>query len=440
VTSAHLATRFEHLKIMMRGLRSWYWLVAGVHAVLLVTGCAAKKEADAAPVVTVDVAPVLNTQIQRTVRADALVYPIQQAAIVARIAAPIKRFYVERGARVRAGQLLVELESQDLSAAAKESQAAYELAEATYQTSARATLPQEGQKAELDVRVAKDTLDAQQAIYENRQRLFKEGAIAQKDVNDAQVNLSQARNQFEMARKRLEDLQGFGRDQALKAATAQRDAARARYEAAQAQLGYAKITSPIDGIVTDRPLFAGESASSGTPILTVMDLSQVVARAHLAQTEAAELKVGDAANLIGSDGGPIPGKVTQISPALDTSSTTVEVWVQIANPDGRLKPGASYRVEMIAATVPGALVIPEAAVLTSSSGTTSVMVVDPQNKPHKETVTLGIHDNGTVQVTNGLQNGQRVVTTGAFELAKLDEDVLAKTNVRIQPPKEEEEK
>jgi len=425
---------------MTSHLSRWCSLSAGLCAGLLLSGCAAKKEAEASPVVTVDVAPVLNAQIQRTVRVDALLYPIQQAAIVPKISAPIRRFYVERGARVKAGQLLVELESQDLMGAAKESQAAYELAEATYQTTARATLPQEGQKVELDVRVAKDTLDAQQAIYENRQRLFKEGAIAQKDVNDAQVNLSQARNQYEIAGKRLEDLQGFGKDQALKAATAQRDAAKGRYDAAQAQLSYAKITSPIDGVVTDRPLYAGESVSSGNSIVTVMDLSQVVARAHIAQSEATALKVGSDANVIGPDGAPIPGKVTQISPALDSTSTTVEVWVQVANKDGRLRPGSSQRVEMIATTVPGALVIPEAAVLTSSLGTTSVMVIDAENKPHKETVTLGIRDSGKVQVTDGLQNGQRVVTTGAFELAKLDEDVLAKTNVRIQPPKEEEEK
>ena len=278
--------------------------MAGLAACVLSIGCAAKKEADVVPVVTVDVAPVLNAEIQRIVRADAVLYPIQQAAIAAKISAPIKRFYVERGAHVRAGQLLVELESQDLTGAAKESQAAYELAEATYQTTARATLPQEGQKAELDVRVAKDTLDAQQAVFDNRQRLFKEGAIAQKDVNDAQVNLSQARNQYEIARKRLEDLQGFGREQALKAATAQRDAARGRYEAAQAQLGYARIVSPIDGVVTDRPLYAGESVASGSPIVTVMDLSQIIARAHLAPSEAAELKVGGDANLIGPDGAP----------------------------------------------------------------------------------------------------------------------------------------
>ena len=98
-------------------------LAAGLGAGLMSIGCAPKKEADVVPVVTVDVAPVLNAEIQRVVRADAVLYPIQQAAIAPKISAPIRQFYVERGANVRAGQLLAELESQDLTGAAKESQA-----------------------------------------------------------------------------------------------------------------------------------------------------------------------------------------------------------------------------------------------------------------------------------------------------------------------------
>ena len=185
---------------------------------------------------TVDVAPVLQSPIQRTIRAEGLLYPRQQAAIVPKISAPVKRSYVQRGARVRAGQLLLELENQDLAGAAAESRAAFDLAEATFETTARATVPEEVNKAELDLRAAKDLLDAQQASFENRQNLHKEGAIAQKDVNEAQANLSQARSQYETAKKRLKDLQGFARDQAIKAATAQRDAAKGRNEAAQAQL------------------------------------------------------------------------------------------------------------------------------------------------------------------------------------------------------------
>jgi multidrug efflux pump subunit AcrA (membrane-fusion protein) len=86
-----------------------------------------------------------------------------------------------------------------------------------------------------------------------------------------------------------------------------------------------------------------------------------------------------------------------------------------------------------------ALIIPEEAVLTRPSGSTVVIVVDPENKPERKTVTLGIHDAGMVQVVSGLMSGDRVVTAGVFELDKLDEEVLAKTKLEIAPPKEDEE-
>lgn len=402
-------------------------------------GCHRSGEQEAAPVVTVDVAPVLLSQIQRTIRTEGLIYPRQQAAIVPKVAAPIKKVDVQRGARVRAGQLLVELENKDLAGAAAESRAGYEQAQANYETAARATVPQEVQKAELDARAAKDALDAQQAIYDNRQRLLREGAIAEKDVNDARASLSQARATYETARKHLDDLQGFARDQELKAAAAQRDAAKAKLESSDAQLGYTRITSPIDGVVTDLPWYAGETPQSGQPVVTVMDLSNVIARTHIAPSEAAELKVGDAANLIGPGGAQIPGKVTQISPALDAANTTVEVWVQADNPDNVLRPGSSIRVEMIAATVQNALVIPDKAVLTSPSGATFAIVIDNDNKPHRRKIAVGIRDSGKAQVTDGLDSGQRVATTGAFELFKLEPEVLSKTKVQIAPPKEDEE-
>jgi len=407
---------------------------------LLLSNCKAKPEAEPEPVVTVDVAPVLSSAIQLKVKADAVLYPLQQAAIVPKITAPIKKFYVEKGSTVRAGQLLAELENQDLAGTVAEAKAAYDQAEAAYQTTARATVPEDLRKSELDVQTTKETMDAQQKVYQGRQTLFKEGAIAQKDVNDALVAFTQARNQYELARTHLQALQAISQDQTLKGAAAQRDAAKARYESAQAQLAYSRITSPISGVVTDRPLFAGEMPAGGGAIITVMDLSQIVARAHVSQDEAKSLKVGNSARFIPADGGaPIPGKVTIVSPALDPTSTTVEVWVQAANVGSRLKPGSSLRVETIAQSVPNALIIPEAAVLTSTSGSTSVMVATADNKPQKKSVTLGIHDNGNVQVTEGLVSGERVVTTGAFELNKLDPEVLAKTKLQIQPPKEEEE-
>jgi len=149
--------------------------------------------------------------------------------------------------------------------------------------------------------------------------------------------------------------------------------------------------------------------------------------------------VADAANIVAPGGIPYAAKVTQVSPALDAANSTVEVWVQADNKDGALRPGVSVKVEMIAETVNGALVIPEKAVLTSTAGATFAIVVDQNNVPHRRKIAVGIRDAGKAQVTDGLESGQRVATTGAFELFKLDTDVLTKTKVQIAPAKEEEE-
>jgi len=94
-----------------------YVLMAAV-ACVLVSACSKKEEEEEGPVVTVDVAPVLSSQISRVVRAPAVLYPQQQAAIVPKITAPIKKIYVEKGDKVKAGQILLELENSDLASAA----------------------------------------------------------------------------------------------------------------------------------------------------------------------------------------------------------------------------------------------------------------------------------------------------------------------------------
>jgi len=406
---------------------------------IVVVGCGGKKEEEAAPVVTVDVAPVLLSKIQRTIRADGLLYPKQQAAIIPKITAPVKRNLVQRGARVRTGQLLVELENQDLAGAAVESRAALTQAEATFDTTTRSTVPEELQKAQVEAKATQDAANAAQTVFDSRQQLYREGAIAQKDVNEAQVALSQARAQADTARRHLEGLQAVGNEAALKSAAAQRDAARGHNESAQAQLNFTRLTSPIDGVVTDLPLYPGETPASGAAVVTVMDLSRVTARTHVSQAEAQELAVGDAATIIGPSGAPVPGKVIFVSPALDAANTTVEIWVEAENKDGKLRPGASMKVEMIAKTVPNALVIPQQAVMTSPQGGTFAVLIDKDNKPHLRKIAVGIRDSGKAQINDGLASGDRVATTGAYELFKLDPDVLEKTKVQIAPTKEVEE-
>ena len=258
---------------------------------------------------------------------------------------------------------------------------------------------------------------------------MKEGAVSAKDVDDASVALTQAKNQYDLSQKQYD----------LKVAEGAMNAAKGDTESANAQLSYTKITSPINGVVTDRPYYPGETPAPGTPVVTIMDISQIVARAHIAQLEASSLKSGRSCNDSRFPGQPIQvkGKVTLVSPAVDPNSTTVEVWVQAPNPKESLRPGTSVRVSMVAQTVPQAVVIPQAALLTSPDGVNSVIVLDSDNAPSKKKVKVGIRDDEskTVQVTDGLAGGERVVTVGAFELANEDDPILAKTKIQVQAPK-----
>jgi len=122
---------------------------------------------------------------------------------------------------------------------------------------------------------------------------------------------------------------------------------------------------------------------------------------------------------------------------VDPNSTTVEVWVQAPNLKGSLRPGTSVRVAMVAETVKDAVVIPQAALLTTPDGLNTVIVLDSDNAPSKKKVKIGIKDGEakTVQITDGLQGGERVVTVGAFELANEDDPILAKTKIQVQAPK-----
>jgi HlyD family secretion protein len=105
-----------------------------------------------------------------------------------------------------------------------------------------------------------------------------------------------------------------------------------------------------------------------------------------------------------------------VSPALDPNSTTVEIWLHAKNPGQRLKPGSSVKISMQAQTIPDALVVPAVAVLTVADGGTSVMVVGSDNRAHQISVKLGVKQGDDVQIVEGLQAGEKVVTVGAYGL------------------------
>src|SRR6185369_15006148 len=196
-----------------------------------------------------------------------------------------------------------------------------------YRNVSAATVPEAIVKAQADVEAAKQQTDSAKKLLDSREQLFKEGALARKLVDEASAAYAQAKSQYDTARKHLESVQSVGRHEEVKGAAGQLESAKGKFEAAQAQLSYSEVRSPISGVVADRSVFAGEIAAAGMPLITVVDVSSVIARINIPQAQAAFVRVGQPADVTASDGQlETKGKVTVVSPALDPQSTTVEVW------------------------------------------------------------------------------------------------------------------
>ncbi len=414
-TTSLLKNHSSKYTICSRPNRDILLLILIATALAAMTACSG-KEKEPEPVAPVQIVAVEKRVVQQKVTADAVLFAVAQSALVPKISAPVRKFLVNRGSRVQAGQLLAVLENRDLAAAAQEIKGAYDQAEATYTATTTSDLPQELRKAQLDAQAAKQAFEAQEKIYASRKDLFEQGALPRKELDQAGVDLTNARNQYEIATQRLEALNAIGQQQTLKSAKGQLESAQGKYAGATAQFSYSEIRSPINGVVTERPLYPGEMAAAGTPLLTVMDISQVVARAHIPQQSAALLKVGDKAEIaVPGMEKPFSARVAVVSPALDPNSTTIEIWVQAKNSGGQLKPGTSVQVSIVARSVPDALTVPAAALLTDQGGT-SVMVAGADGHAHKKPVKVGVRDDDRVQIVEGLQPADKIVAAGAYGL------------------------
>jgi HlyD family secretion protein len=278
-------------------------------------------------------------------------------------------------------------------------------------------VPEDYQKAEHDVAQTKANLDLQQSIYNARKALFAQGAIPGRDLDTAAAALVQSQAAYDIAAQHLASQKLVTREASIQSAQGQLLSAQGKYQGAQAGVSYSEIRSPIDGVVTDRPLFAGEIAAAGQPLVTVMEVASLLAKTHLSQGQAQQMHIGDEAEVAvpGIDE-PMKGKVTLISPALDPGSTTVEVWIKVLNRGGVLKAGTPVKVTVAIKTIEDALVVPTAAIVTDSAGKKQVMVIAPDSTAHHREVELGISQDDKTQITKGLQVGEKVISSGAYAM------------------------
>jgi HlyD family secretion protein len=399
--------------------------------IVLSTGCK-KTEATPPPEVYVQAAKPEQGSISEQITADATLAPLAQAAISPKVTAPVRKFLVQRGAHVKAGQLLATLENSDLAAAALDNKGAYTSAQANYETATKSTVPEEYTKANLDLIQTQGALTLAKSIATARTELFTQGAIPGRDLDTAKASLLQAQAAYDIAKQHFDAVKAVGNQASLQSAQGTLTSAKGKYLGAEAQLSYTEIRSP------DRPLFNGETAAAGNPVITVMDTSALIAKLHIAQMQAQQLSLGASATIkIPGLPDPVPAKVSLISPALDPGSTTVEVWLRVENPKATLKAGTPVRATITGRTEPNATHIPVEAIQTVAAGSADgtpgskfVMTIAPDGTAHKHPVTLGIVTPDSAQVLSGITGNDMVITTGAYSL----ED---NTKVKVGTPPDE---
>ena len=406
---------FKAAKLVLRARSRWILACSAAIPLLVFSGC--KKEKAPPTVVSVQAEHPQQGPISEHIDTDAVLFPVAQSAIVPKVTAPVEKFYVQRGSKVHAGELLAVLENGDLTAAALDSKGAYQTAQGAYATAMQSQIPEEVLAAQTAADQAKANLKLEEDIVKSRIQLLAQGAIAQRDLDTAKTALVQAQGAYQTAEKHLQAVKSVNQKAAIEEAKGQLTSAQGKYQGAKAQVAYSEIRSPINGVVAERPLFAGETATAGTPLLTVMDTSTLIAKAHIGQSQAQELKVGSKATITAPGvEKPVPATVSMISPALDPGSTTVEIWLKIDNRNGELKAGTPVKASITGRTVADALKVPAGAIQTADDGGKYVMVVGSDSKAQKKPVTLGIVTREDAQVTSGLTLGDDVITQGAYAM------------------------
>lgn len=401
-------------------------LAAGVTlVVLLIAGwCwhrkSAEGESEAETVVSVRVAQAEVAPIAQPLDLVGTIVAKQEATISPKISGQIAQMALLKNRVVHRDEVLAELESRDLAAQRNEAAAALQEAELALNSTGRGAIPLTDAQDQKAVRDAQATLENARRTSERRKTLYAEGGISKKDLEASELETTRAEDDLRLAERTAALHHGTTNPSDLATAQSKEQQAGSHLASLQAQIGYATIRAPFDGIVTDQFQYQGDFATPGTKLLIVADASTVIVKVPLSDAAATQVHAGDAATVQPDNvpGLTVQGRVDLVGRSADPQSRAVELWVSLPNRDGRLRPNGTARVTVASGGVQRALVVPTAAVTLDATNATggTVMVVDAKSVAHEVHVTIGAHTRDRTQIVAGLHAGDRVVFEGNYAL------------------------
>ena len=357
---------------------------------------AAGGGAFARPPMTVELAKVSRAPVAEQLLVVGNLIGEATVEVVPKVGGRLQAVHVRLGDAVRRGQVLAEVEDREILEQVKQAEASNSVGEATIR------------QREADLKFAETALERSRSLFERQllPRQSMDDADARHQAAAAQLDL--ARAQFEQTKARLEEL--------------------------RINLANTKITSPVDGFVAKRTLDPGAYANTNTPVVAVVDISEVRLVVNLVEKDLRRIRAGVAAvaEVDAFPGESFKGRVARVAPVLDPATRTAEIEIEIPNAKFRLKPGMYSRVNLTIEERQNALVVPRNA-LVDIEGKHGVFVPGEGSTAKFQPVEIGLQDEARVEVKSGIAEGATIITTGASALRDGDTVILPGQGERGAP-------
>jgi len=353
----------------------------------------------------VEVAPVIQGLIEEKMLRTGDIAPFAQVVIYSKVQGWVEKINFREGDRVRAGQVLATLDAREAEATVAQSKASLEAAVARLKQ-VKATSEETIQS---QIQQAKANLDFAEEDLKRFRELHQKDFIARQQLDDARTKYSVAKANYDLALNNVRQ-KTWENDIAL--AEAQVQQAKATLDLNQAQLANLIILAPMNGKITKRYVDPGIMVKDTTPILAMMDLDEVKMLVNVIEKELVRLQKGQEVKVTVTafPNRTFQGRIAIITPALDLQSRTAEIQITIPNPGYILNPGMFGRMEALLRADPKATLIPIQALITDEDKDFVFALKD--GKAYRRPVQKGISKDTVVEIIQGLNPGDQVVTAG----------------------------
>jgi len=352
----------------------------------------------------VAVSTVKRGVIVRSLVSSGRVLAAGRATLGATVPGMVKSILAREGQRVRRGEVLAELDRQELTATVEQARANVKQSAERISEISRLTQPVADQ-AQRQLALA---LDRAETDWQRAQAMFKTGAISAKDRDTAQYNVELARSQLRSSKTQAEATGSGG--VARQQAQASYEAATAALRAAEARLAQSRIMAPADGVILERKVEPGDVVAAGRALFIFQSDYQTTLTIQPDEKALPDLKLGQKA-IATADAYPsvrFDAQVSYIAPAVDPERATVEIRLSVANPPPFLIPDMTVSVDLEVGRQPDGLAVVATDVREPYSPTPWVLVLE-RGHATKKPVKLGLRGRDLIEILDGVRAGEIVV-------------------------------